>query len=379
MTVAQQIQTAQTLPADVGAPLTGQLVCYARWVIDDEWPRMENGTLGEDINPWGAAMFQTLQDVELGSPQQEAAYGKWLDQTSDREAARQARIHGSAGLMPTPLWIALFFISAIVLAYILGFADSSERVWVQGMFMGSVVAVITTMLLLLAFLDKPYRGDVGGLQPVAMERTVLLIDQQLAVIGGDLTIPCDDERQPDVTAAAATSTAARPEGRDWVEIVATVLLAFAAVATAWSSYQANRWNGETTKASSRVNALRIDAARAQGLAQAQTQVDIAMFFQWVNATETDERGPRRVLRRPVPARVPAGLRRLAGHRPAHQPRRPTDAVRHGRLPVAGPRRRRAARRRSRGRWPPSSAATSNAQPTTCSPSSCSPSPCSSPA
>ena len=157
---------------------------------------MESGTLGEDINPWGATMFQTLQSVELGSPQQEAAYGKWLDQTSDREAARQARIHGSAGLMPTPLWIALFFISAIVLAYILGFADSSERSWVQGMFMGSVVAVITTMLLLLAFLDKPYRGDVGGLQPRAMERTELLIDQQLAVIGGDLTIPCDDAGNP---------------------------------------------------------------------------------------------------------------------------------------------------------------------------------------
>jgi hypothetical protein len=73
-----------------------------------------------------------------------------------------------------------------------------------------------------------------------------------------------------------------------VEVVATVLLAFAAVATAWSSYQANRWNGEQTKASGRVNALRIDAARAQGLAEAQTEVDIAMFFQWVNATATDE-------------------------------------------------------------------------------------------
>ena len=60
------------------------------------------------------------------------------------------------------------------------------------------------------------------------------------------------------TRAGAADTAPR----DWVEIVATVLLAFAAVATAWSSYQANRWNGEQTKASSRVNALRIDAARA---------------------------------------------------------------------------------------------------------------------
>jgi hypothetical protein len=88
--------------------------------------------------------------------------------------------------------------------------------------------------------------------------------------------------------ASAPSGAAEPARRDWVEIVATILLAFAAVATAWSSYQANRWNGEQTKAGSRVNALRIDAARAQGLAQAQTQVDIAMCFQWANATSTGQ-------------------------------------------------------------------------------------------
>jgi hypothetical protein len=84
------------------------------------------------------------------------------------------------------------------------------------------------------------------------------------------------------------TTTAEPKQRDWLEIVATVLLALAAVATAWSSYQANRWNGETTKASSRVNALRVDAARSQGLAEAQTQVDVATFIEWVNATATDQ-------------------------------------------------------------------------------------------
>ena len=196
LTVIQQVQNAQLLPADVGPNLTGELVCYARSVIHDEWDRMESDSLGEDINPWGAALFGTARGVELDSPVQEASYGKWLDQTSTREAARQARIHGAQGLMPSPLWIALFFISAIVLAYIFGFADSSERAWVQAMFMGSVVAVIATMLLLLAFLDDPYRGDVGGLQPTAMERATLLIDQQLAVIGGDVPIPCDDEGAP---------------------------------------------------------------------------------------------------------------------------------------------------------------------------------------
>ena len=71
--------------------------------------------------------------------------------------------------------------------------------------------------------------------------------------------------------------------KDRAELVATVLLAFAAVATAWSGYQATRWNGEQTKASSRTNAIRIDAARAQGLSEAQKEVDVATFIQWVDA------------------------------------------------------------------------------------------------
>jgi hypothetical protein len=72
-------------------------------------------------------------------------------------------------------------------------------------------------------------------------------------------------------------------GRDWVELISTLLLALAAVATAWSSYQATRWNGEQAKAASRTNAIRIQAARAESLSEAETEVDVATFIQWVNA------------------------------------------------------------------------------------------------
>jgi hypothetical protein len=72
-------------------------------------------------------------------------------------------------------------------------------------------------------------------------------------------------------------------GRVSVELVATVLLALATVATAWSGYQANRWNGEQAKAGAKANALRINSAKASGLANAQTQIDVATFTQWVNA------------------------------------------------------------------------------------------------
>jgi len=76
--------------------------------------------------------------------------------------------------------------------------------------------------------------------------------------------------------------------RDWVEIGAAILLAFAAVATAWSSYQANRWNGEQAKTSGSVNKTRIEAARASGLANAQQEVDVATFMQWVDSYARSE-------------------------------------------------------------------------------------------
>lgn len=75
---------------------------------------------------------------------------------------------------------------------------------------------------------------------------------------------------------------------DRAEVASTVLLAFAAVATAWSSYQATRWNGEQAKAASRTNAIRIEAARAASLSEAQTEIDVATFIQWINARARQE-------------------------------------------------------------------------------------------
>ncbi|HET6668304.1 MAG TPA: hypothetical protein VFG98_13590 [Intrasporangium sp.] len=79
-------------------------------------------------------------------------------------------------------------------------------------------------------------------------------------------------------------------GRDWQEVLVTVLLVIAALGTSWSSYQATRWNGEQAKAASRTNAIRIEAARAQGLAEAQTQIDVATFIAWADADRRGESG-----------------------------------------------------------------------------------------
>ena len=194
--VTQQFETAQFFPVAARAPLSGALVCYARTVIHQEWPQMQNGTLGDKANPWGVATFRILKTVQPRSATEQAAFAKWLDQRSDREQARADRIHGGEGVIPVPLWIVLLLSAAIIFVFMLFFADSAERSVVQATMMGGVAVVISSTLLLLWFLDNPYHAGVGGLRPVAMERGIRILDQEASIVGGKVTIPCDAQGVP---------------------------------------------------------------------------------------------------------------------------------------------------------------------------------------
>jgi len=196
LAIAQQFETAQFLPAAVSGRLGGELVCYARSVVYQEWPQMESGAEGDVVNPWSVRMFRTLKGADPRSAAQQSAYDHWLDRTAEREEARRDRIHGATGVIPGPLWVVLLFIAVVIFIYTLFFADSGERAASQAMLMGSVVAVMAAMLLLIQFLDDPYREGFGGLQPVAMERTLGILDQERELTRRDEPLPCDAPGRP---------------------------------------------------------------------------------------------------------------------------------------------------------------------------------------
>ena len=191
--VTQQFQTAQFLPDAAREPLSGGLVCYARTVVHQEWPQMESGTARRRLSTRGVWRCSApCRPIEPKTASEQAAYGKWLDQQSDRQDARADRTHGAEGVIPTPLWIVLFLSAGIIFVFMLFFADSAERAVVQATMMGGVAVVITSMLLLLWFLDNPYHSGVGGLRPTAMERTLVLLDEQAKFVGLRLEPRCDD-------------------------------------------------------------------------------------------------------------------------------------------------------------------------------------------
>ncbi len=189
--VAQQFETAQFMPPAVRRPLADGLVCYARSVVHQEWPEMRGGALNSSINPWSVDLFEALQGVHPQTPTEQAAFGKWIDQRTDREQGRQDRIHGAQGVIPTSVWVGLFLMAAVVFGFMMFFADPAERWYVQAAQIGTVAVVITTTLFIIRVLDSPFETGGGELRPIAMERTLDILDQTRKIVGMTGALPCD--------------------------------------------------------------------------------------------------------------------------------------------------------------------------------------------
>ena len=170
--VVQQFETAQFFP-----PRARDAVGRARLLRPRRRPQRVAGdaatALGDIVNPWGVAMFRTLQTVEPQSASEQAAYSKWFDQRSDRESAR-VRPHARRGGRDPAAALdrAVPQRRRPLRASCCSSPTARSRVRAGGDDRRASAIVITSTLLLLWFLDNPYHAGVGGLKPVAMVRTL---------------------------------------------------------------------------------------------------------------------------------------------------------------------------------------------------------------
>jgi len=67
-----------------------------------------------------------------------------------------------------------------------------------------------------------------------------------------------------------------------------IILAVAAVATAWASFQASQWSGAQSDAQSASAIARADAGRAATAATSDTIIDSQMWLSWVAAVDSQQ-------------------------------------------------------------------------------------------
>jgi hypothetical protein len=83
----------------------------------------------------------------------------------------------------------------------------------------------------------------------------------------------------------------RPPKTGWeevVEILEAFLLAFVAIATAWSGFQAARWDGRETELYAQASTIRVGADQILTLGGQQRLLDVTTFNTWIEA-KADQR------------------------------------------------------------------------------------------
>jgi hypothetical protein len=96
--------------------------------------------------------------------------------------------------------------------------------------------------------------------------------------------PIEAPDAPEEKTVSSQLTALMPGTRTgWVELISSLLLAIATVATAWSGYQAASWGGVAATNYHEANARQAESIRASTRGGQAVQVDIVIFSNWINA------------------------------------------------------------------------------------------------
>jgi hypothetical protein len=120
----------------------------------------------------------------------------------------------------------------------------------------------------------------------------------------------------------STTEGRHQRAQSQIQHVSTVLLALAAVATAWAGYQGAQLHGDQAEAQSRATAKRLESTRASGVANRQIQVDVEVFSQWVDARGRGEAKLAAFYRERFTDRFKPAFRAWIATRPFESPNAP---------------------------------------------------------
>ena len=205
--------------------------------------------------------------------------------------------------------------------------------------MGSVVAVITVLLLLLNGLDNPFHPGSAGSNRSRWSARCGSSTRRSAAIDDAGAAPVRRGRDADVVSDGRSGSTQLGGARRDRPARRSPPSRRRGAATRRPAGTASRRRRQP-----RANALRIESAKAAGLANTQTRDRRRDVHPVGQRLRPEADGARRLLLQALPRGVQARGRRVGRDQAAQEPERAADAVRDAAVQARGARRGRAARR-----------------------------------
>ena len=194
--VLQMSRTVEAFAPDQLERLEGLLVCYGRAVIDDGWPAMQKQEASPVVNDWGTRFRQEALKTQVNSFVQRASFRQLLTEQDRRIEGRRSRLAEAVRVVPTPLWFVLMLGAVLTIGWVILGSSRRGSFLVQAAVVGSVAAMVASVLLLVWFLDHPFAEESGGITPSEMEHTLETIADEEEGQAVEVTPPCTLAGEP---------------------------------------------------------------------------------------------------------------------------------------------------------------------------------------
>ncbi len=155
------------------AEIRGAIRRYTTLIIEDEWPKMVEGTHSGEAD---MAIERLAHDIDVLQPKslgQQDVHAAMLGSLSQSLSDRAARVSmGATGLNPI-VWVVLAFGAVVAVGF--SFLVPFKRTWMQVIMVGSLAFSIAIVFYLTTAIDYPFHGDIT-VQPHAFENAMRIYD-----------------------------------------------------------------------------------------------------------------------------------------------------------------------------------------------------------
>jgi hypothetical protein len=164
---------AEQLPEPKQDQIQQLATSYARTVVDEEWPSMEQGQASPRAEALANELRASVHGFEPATSAEQALYSQGLERVHDFTENRGTRLLSARVGLPPILWFVLVSlgIDTILFTYFVGMKSA----WLHLAAVAALAAGITLIIFTISLLDSPF-GTNFRVSPHAFEMTLNTIE-----------------------------------------------------------------------------------------------------------------------------------------------------------------------------------------------------------
>lgn len=147
---------------------------YARTVVEDEWPLMQQGRTSPRAAEIAIELRASVEDFQPHTEAGSGLYSETLTQVDQLEEQRALRLLDIRQGIPAVLWVVLVTGGTLTIAftYLFGMREA----WLHGLTVAALTVLIALLLFTIGTLNHPFDGD-ARVRPDAFEAVQHTIEE----------------------------------------------------------------------------------------------------------------------------------------------------------------------------------------------------------